>query len=412
MVDIRPDLSPSIYHPIIQDIMSDLFGGGGGEGCSAKSLTESIFGAATSANNDSTCDLFSTNPQPSASPSYKRPRICIDDKTNVGTSAVEKEDIISREETLNRRRRQSQDEILDQLTISLGDYRKGINDDELYDDVRGLMKHHGLVIIRNAISQEDVAIITTMANATQIKICDTLDAKNIPYNSPINNTKTICYKELAIRCQGRMDVRYLEEGYDTTNNKNEGKNKHENNEKSTTLPTLTLIDNLAASVLHGAEPPNLVYSGWIFSFPNSVNQPWHQDGSPLFEHGTESLPSYAINVFCGLHNINDDDDELILELGPTEFVVGSHHMKPEIAIDKVDSAVSAVLGKGDILLYDYRICHRGTSNLSSSLEEEVHQKGNSSSAKEAGVNRKVLYLMYARPWFREHLNFGSTSLFC
>lgn len=387
--------------------MSDLFGGG--EGSTPKSLTESIFGASTdidsSANNYSNSDLFSTNPQPSASPSYKRPRICIDDKIDDAGTSVAKEETISREETLNRRRRQSQDEILDQLTISLGDYRKGINDEELYDDVRGLMKHHGLVIIRNAISQEDVSIITTIANATQIKICDTLDAKNIPYNSPINNTKTICYKELAIRCQGRMDVRYLEEGYDTTN-----KNDLHKNEQDTRLPTLTLIDNLAASVLHGAEPPNLVYSGWIFSFPNSSNQPWHQDGSPLFEHITESLPSYAINVFCGLHNIDaDDDDELILELGPTEFVVGSHHMKPEIAIDKVDSAVSAVLGKGDILLYDYRICHRGTSNLSSSSEEV--QEGDSSSA-EAGVNRMVLYLMYARPWFREHLNFGSTSLFC
>ena len=392
--------------------MSGLFGGG--EGSTSKSLTESIFGASTdidsSANNDSSSDLlFSTNPQPSASPSYKRPRICIDDKTAAVGTSVAKEETIFREETLNIRRRQSQDEILDQLTISLGDYRKGINDDELYDDVRGLMKHHGLVIIRNAISKEDVSTITTIANATQIKICDTLDAKNIPYNSPINNTKTICYKELAIRCQGRMDVRYLEEGgYDTTN-KSDGKYKHKN-EQDTRLPTLTLIDNLAASVLHGAEPPNLVYSGWIFSFPNSVDQPWHQDGSPLFDTGTESLPSYAINVFCGLHNIDaDNDDELILELGPTEFVVGSHHMKPEVAIDKVDSAVSAVLGKGDILLYDYRICHRGTSNLSPS-SEEVHSEGDSSSA-EAGVIRKVLYLMYARPWFREHLNFGSTSLF-
>jgi hypothetical protein len=77
----------------------------------------------------------------------------------------------------------------------------------------------------------------------------------------------------------------------------------------------------------------------------------------LFDKGTELLPSYAINVFVGLH------DEKLLELGPTEFIVGSHCLEPNAAMNKVDSAVSAILGRGDVLLYDYRICHRGTSNL-------------------------------------------------
>ena len=48
----------------------------------------------------------------------------------------------------------------------------------------------------------------------------------------------------------------------------------------------------------------------------------------------------------------------LLELGPTEFVVGLHCMEPDVAMNEVGSAVSAVLGMGDILLYDYRICHR------------------------------------------------------
>jgi ectoine hydroxylase-related dioxygenase (phytanoyl-CoA dioxygenase family) len=55
--------------------------------------------------------------------------------------------------------------------------------------------------------------------------------------------------------------------------------------------------------------------------------------------------------------------------------------------------VAPTLNKGDILIYDYRTCHRGTANVSTT------------------VVRPMLYLMYARPWFAEHVNFGSESLF-
>jgi ectoine hydroxylase-related dioxygenase (phytanoyl-CoA dioxygenase family) len=54
--------------------------------------------------------------------------------------------------------------------------------------------------------------------------------------------------------------------------------------------------------------------------------------------------------------------------------------------------VSPRLNQGDALLYDYRVCHRGTSNLTQGT-------------------RRILYLMYARPWFKEHLNFGTKRLF-
>ena len=80
-----------------------------------------------------------------------------------------------------------------------------------------------------------------------------------------------------------------------------------------------------------------------------------------------SLPSYALNVFCGLH------ENQLLELGPTEFLVGSHRMAPDDAMERTDAAVSVVLGRGDILLYDYRICHRGTSNLSFSPSSHIAQ---------------------------------------
>lgn len=425
--------------------MSSLFGDAKKKG--APSLTESIFGSFTSTGSS---DLFA-NPTPSRCSNLnvnhrhaKRLRTTNANTTADGNDDKPQSKQAERKETVQKRRHQSQDKILDQLTISLKDYNiddNNNNRDELYADVRSLMKHHGFVILRDALSVDDTTKITGLAEDTQHRICKTLDAKDIPYDSKVNDTEPIRFQELAVRCKGRMDVRYNDKSCDA----GEGLGKDEANntkkQKQKQLPNLSLIDDLAASVLHGAEPPNLVYAGWIFSFPGSADQPWHQDGSPLFETGTETLPSYALNVFCGLHHYDndndhkydddDDDDEgnnnedenaLALELGPTEFVVGSHHMTPDAAMEKVpNTTVSAVLGKGDILLYDYRICHRGTSNLSTGNENDDDESSDGDSDDEEdddkedgndrGIVRKVLYLMYARPWFREHLNFGEKSLF-
>jgi ectoine hydroxylase-related dioxygenase (phytanoyl-CoA dioxygenase family) len=349
------------------------------------SLTDSIFGPSSSPIiNHLFAESGSTPPSPLPASPCKRRRTNTNKESLLNSSSerpVKEQIIESRDDALCRRLRQSQDKVLDQCTISIKDYKCLMHGDmeELYADVRGLMKHHGLVIIRNVILDEEVSDIFLLANAHKKRICDALDAKTVPYNSDINDRETFCFQEVAIRCRGRMDVRI-------TDDNDECK-----------LPSLHLIDNLAASILHGAEAPHLVYAGWIFSFTDSADQPWHQDGSPLFDKGTELLPSYAINVFVGLH------DEKLLELGPTEFIMGSHCLEPNAAMNKVDSAVSVILGRGDILLYDYRICHRGTSNLCQPEEDDNDTSSD-------GI-RKVLYRMYARPWFREHLNFGKESLF-
>lgn len=350
------------------------------------SLTDSIFGPSSSPIiNHLFAKPSSTPPSPLPASPYKRRRTNTNKEqlhNSINSKKSIKQQIESRDEVLCRRLRQSQNKVLDQCTISIKDYTGLIHGEmeELYADVRGLMKHHGLVIICNALSDTEVSDILLLANAHKMRICDALDAKKVPYNSDINDRETFCFQEVAIRCRGRMDVRY-----------------YDNEDDDCKLPKLKLIDNLAASILHGAEAPHLVYAGWIFSLPDSADQPWHQDGSPLFDKGTEFLPSYAINVFVGLH------DEKLLELGPTEFIIGSQCLEPNATMNKVESVISAVLGRGDILLYDYRICHRGTSNLSQPKEDDKDTSPD-------GI-RQVLYRMYARPWFREHLNFGEMSLF-
>jgi hypothetical protein len=157
----------------------------------------------------------------------------------------------------------------------------------------------------------------------------------------------------------------------------------------------------------------LVYAGLIFNLPQSQDQPWHQDGVPLFPEDANaadiqaSVPPYALNVFIPLENKDG-----AAELGPTEFLPGSHRWRAsqleqvnEIAQDKaIDDAsdvISPILKQGDVLIYDYRVCHRGTSNLrkwnvcctSDSVQRDT---------------RKILYLLYARPWFSDHVNFDYT----
>jgi ectoine hydroxylase-related dioxygenase (phytanoyl-CoA dioxygenase family) len=388
-------------------------------------LTESIFGSSSTTNNNDL--LFSKPIIPVATDESrkKRPRPTDAIKKTSSEKAPE-----TPQQTLHRRKTQSQHPILDQFTISTQDYH---HDDELYADVRSLMKHHGLVILRNALSEQDVFTIANMADDTQRRVCNVLDLKKIPYNSEVADKETFVYKELAVRCKGRMDVRY-----DDNDDNSTATTTTTTTTTTTKLPSslLHLTENLASSILHGAEPPSLVYSGWIFSFPGSHSQPWHTDGSPLFGNTeiNQSLPSYAINIFVGLHDVEE-----CLVLGPTEFIVGSHHqMMDPNNVDTttmVDRAVPAVIGKGDVLLYDYRVCHRGTANLSSSLssvvsissasvvgdkkkkkkeEEEEHDEDNANGGRKGGgggVVRKVLYQMYARPWFKEHLNFGERSLF-
>ena len=223
--------------------------------------------------------------------------------------------------------------------------------------------------------------------------------------------------------------------------------------------TSPLLNSVVQHALRGAaadDPPRLVYAGWIFSFPGAPDQPWHQDGTPLFPTSSSSqsinqqLPPYALNVFVPLQ-----DADGALASGPTEFVVGSHRMDEATAMraverhninnqrkeaatavvgcdddddddDDLPPIVSPVLQRGDVLIYDYRICHRGTANLTAAHWMETNSSSssiayNSISSNHNSANddndpngggrvRTILYLMYARPWFREHLNFGTERL--
>jgi ectoine hydroxylase-related dioxygenase (phytanoyl-CoA dioxygenase family) len=300
------------------------------------------------------------------------------------------------ERVLERRKSQSEAPLIKkQLTL---EREKGDPEEAFAEEVSSTVKLCGLALIRDAIDGLLLDQLAQEARDCREKVCKALEKRGLSWNESANNHETVRFYELAIRCQGRMDVRF------------------NGSEELAFWNNHSLLNSIVSNLLFGGDAaelrPRLVYAGWIFSFPGSADQPWHQDGMPLFPSNDSiaSLPTYAVNVFIPL-------EDATIETGPTEFLAFSHRQTEEKAMEQIayvsepfndklaakntgaKSATSSSMlvnplpQRGDLLLYDYRICHRGTSNL------------------DPRRVRAVFYLMYARPWFREHMNFGTERLF-
>jgi len=160
-----------------------------------------------------------------------------------------------------------------------------------------------------------------------------------------------------------------------------------------TVPTIQpLLDELALiipSLLHVAtmDDVNIDYS-MIVTTPQAAEQTWHSDGDHyrLDQH----MPCHVLNVFIPLVDVTKD-------LGPTEIFPESHYatrVQGEIKLrsDQLQPPVAPTLNFGDILVFDYRLLHRGQANLSKS-------------------NRPVLVLTLSQKWFQDEKNWPPKSLF-
>lgn len=268
----------------------------------------------------------------------------------------------------------------------------------------GDTKEGGSALLVDAIPEDEMKMPSRETTAQE----EEERRKRTEIGDNAENETSFRYHEVASRCIGRIDSRYRMD-------------QHPFND-----PRVTSNSVLLPIIRHmlGGENGNaeLVYAGLIFSFPGSQCQPWHQDGEPLFpEEDLLDVPPYAFNVFIPL----DDVDE---EVGPTEFIpgtllsdraqeineelvqwamieskwsgAGDHKASMRMVLgaeedewNSKNKVVAPLLRRGDAMIYDYRTCHRGTENLSQTK------------------TRTMLYLMYARPWLKEHLNFGKEKLF-
>ena len=132
----------------------------------------------------------------------------------------------------------------------------------------------------------------------------------------------------------------------------------------------------------GSQPPTLHMIGCVDSLPGSLHQHWHQDG---WQEG-------LYTVFVPLCHVTAAN-------GPTELRPGSHVYeggggdvwdvggRTMPAGDPRVASVQPQLREGEVLIFDFRVFHRGTANRSAEP-------------------RPLMYLVYStKAGVRDHHNF-------
>lgn len=198
------------------------------------------------------------------------------------------------------------------------------------------------------------------------------------------------YSEWVARDGGRVDVRYRSNGYPYN---------------CGGLIYNSIVFPLVKALLNGEdsidteEPLQLLYAGVMWGMPigesqqnddnNDQHQNWHADGGHLFSpHQLPeglTLPPHCINVFYPLVDLTKEN-------GPTEFRIGSH--RRDSSENNNENEFPLLCPAGSAVLFDYRIQHRGRAN-------QLKAAGPLSNIDNA---RPVLYLAYAKSYFKDHGN--------
>ncbi|TPX64759.1 hypothetical protein SpCBS45565_g05668 [Spizellomyces sp. 'palustris'] len=123
----------------------------------------------------------------------------------------------------------------------------------------------------------------------------------------------------------------------------------------------------------------------VYSLPGADTQSWHADGPPS---RPPSRP-YAVCVFLPLI-------DLTCETGFTQFWPGSHTDAGLLgfgpAAEVCGATVDGMVSKGDAVIYDYGLLHRGMGNTSN-------------------MRRPVVQMVYHVPGWQDRKNYGRESLF-
>lgn len=149
------------------------------------------------------------------------------------------------------------------------------------------------------------------------------------------------------------------------------------------------IVSLVDSIL--GEQHHVVNISLVVSNPGAADQSWHTDGPHVSV--TQHLPCHCLNVFVPLIDI-------LSHTGPTSFRPGSQHLTRDFRNmylaaffkKKLQPVQTPELKRGSVLMFDYRVLHRGTANTSSEP-------------------RPVIVLTFAKPWFQDTLNFPRYSIY-
>ena len=207
------------------------------------------------------------------------------------------------------------------------------------------------------------------------------------------------YAEWVARDGGRVDVRYRLNHYPYN---------------CGGLIYNSLVFPLVKALLNGSldteEPVQLLYVGIMWGMPIGGSkkkeeesccrhQKWHADGGHLFSpHQLPkglTLPPHCINVFYPLVDLTQDN-------GPTEFRIASHRRDDVTKTEEFPLLCPA----GSAVLFDYRIQHRGRANLLEPAKASGETSTPDTTQLDIDIDRgrPVLYLAYAKTYFKDHGN--------
>lgn len=187
------------------------------------------------------------------------------------------------------------------------------------------------------------------------------------------------FREIVMRSPGRFEISLLDRiGKDVDN--------------CLVQDLMDCVADVAPSLLGEVSWNNVKISNlsFVVATPESSEQSWHADGGHVNLH--EHLPCHVFNAFIPLSSIT-------MTMGPTQIRPGSHvytrNLAPMLLVAKarknLRTPVAPLLDKGDALVFDYRVLHRGLANTSLR-------------------NRTILVLTLSKTWFQDVLNFPSRSI--
>ena len=227
--------------------------------------------------------------------------------------------------------------------------------DASVEDAGDLLREAGVVVLRSLLSTEAVETLATAVESDLNRVQRRL-------STMLLDPETFAFIEACGRGKGRIDVKVDRKKID-----------------------VDLISKALAPVLEATFDGDYTVGplGVVVSSPGSGIQRWHRDGDPLFPG--HQLPAHAVTAFVPLVSVDDD-------LGPTQFLVGSH-LRGDVTEPISPPFAGPSTDVGDVLLFDYRVIHRGVPNVSDR-------------------DRPVLYVVFHRSWFSDVQNFPvAMSLF-
>lgn len=245
----------------------------------------------------------------------------------------------------------------------------------------------GFIVMRRVFTEDSLAEWMNFGNKYFLEVFEQLNKNGhtqFPEHSrevkpgvreyALGQGKTNGFLEVVMRSGGRYDLSLMHDNFG-------------GEYRPSISPIVDKLSSVATTLLHSDMNDININLALVVSTPGAKEQQWHSDGEHLdMEH---HLPCHCFNIFIPLVNVTDD-------LGPTEIFPASHiaTRKPApmtFAPGELKAPVAPTLNVGDILLFDYRVLHRGRPNLS-------------------GLNRPVLVLIVSQPWYKDVHNYPNRSL--